>query len=238
MSEIIEVGMPATETAEDRFEDLLGELLGAQDEEWRRIAGELHDTTAQHLAAVLMGIDHVLASRQDRDLPLMRQTRLLVDQSLREIRALCYRLHPPMLEELGLAPALTWLVRGVRQEIGFDLSLDLPRDLGRLPREIETGLFRLVQAELANLQEQEGISEVRLALSRPASAAVLTIEVRGRAVHNAFDARPSRRADAGIDGMRARIHKMGGGLRIASQPWVTHLVIELPVQAGEDEAAR
>src|SRR5689334_7786924 len=106
---MIENAITTEETTEQELEHLVAELLDAQDEERRRIACELHDTTAQHLAAVLMGIDHLLASRHDGVPLLMQQTRLLVDQSLREIRALCYRLHPPMLEELGLAWALKWL---------------------------------------------------------------------------------------------------------------------------------
>jgi len=216
--------------AEQELELLVADILEAEDEERRRMARELHDTTAQHLAAVLISIDHLIASRKDRMMPVVHQARLLVDQSLREIRALCYRLHPPMLPELGLPPALNWLVRGVRQESGLAVSLDVAPNLGRLPQEIETGVFRLIQLELANLGACRGLTRVELTLARPDASIVLSIVASGGSIANIFDCLAGGRAAAGLGSMRARIHQMGGSLRIDSGPGTVHLLICLPVQ--------
>ena len=230
---MVEEDGEATTAAEHELEDLLGEVLDAQDAEWRRMAAELHDTTAQHLTAVLMGIDRAVSVGQDRGLPLMEQARRLVDQSLREIRALCYRLHPPMLEELGLRPALSWLVRSVQQDSGMVVSLRLPPNLGRLPLEVETGLFRLVQAELAGLRRRSGIARMEITLKRWNRGVVLTMKVTEPGVRPAFELHEAAELAAGIGGVRARVHQIGGALRIDSSPLARRIAILVPLPSPQ-----
>src|SRR3954470_2709720 len=163
------------------LEELIGQLVGAHDEEHRRIAGELHDSTAQHLTAVLMGIDRAcdLAARHDSFANVMGQARALVDQSLREITALCYRLHPPLFEELGLEPALHWLVRGFEECSGIAVSLEMPNSLGRLPHQMETALFHVAETALADLRRYSGIASVELRIIRSRWEVILLVKGRG-----------------------------------------------------------
>lgn len=228
MTDADEETIEATETGKLELEQLVAQLLGEQDAERRRIAGELHDTTAQHLAAVLIGLDRALSARQAGMASLMEQTRGLVHQSLREIRALCYRLHPPMLEELGLRPALGWLVKGVEQNGPMAVFLEMPSDLGRWPLDVETGIFRLIQAELASLCTRVGVERTELALTRAPRGLALSIAACGPGARVAFDAHDEPQADAGIGAVRARVHQLGGNLRIDAGETATRMLISVP----------
>src|SRR5204863_7046744 len=133
-------------------------LLHLQDEERRRIARELHDTTAQNLAAIRLLLTRVVRG-EGRD-PALRESLdealALTDTSIHEVRTLSYLLHPPMIEEACLLPALRWYVQGFEERSGIQATLDLPAELERLPAELETALFRIVQESLTNIQRHSG----------------------------------------------------------------------------------
>src|SRR6266571_8534078 len=82
---------------------------------------------------------------QPRAAAYVEECSKLVDQALSEVRTISYLLHPPLLEELGLAGVLPWYVSGFSERSRIKVSLDVPKDMGRLPRELELGLFRIVQ---------------------------------------------------------------------------------------------
>src|SRR6202040_436258 len=88
----------------------------------------------------------------------------LTEQSISEIRTLSYLLHPPLIDEAGLLPSLRWYTRGFQERSGITVKLTAPEDLDRLPSELETSVFRIVQEALANIQRHSGsaIADIRL----------------------------------------------------------------------------
>ena len=133
---------------EEELRQLSARLLQLQDEERRRIARDLHDSASQKLLAISLGLLQIGKSadlRSKRGKQVLTDTRKLVRDLSKEIRSLSYLLHPPLLDELGLASALEEYVKGFSQRSGIDLEFEMPADIGRLSPESETALFRIVQ---------------------------------------------------------------------------------------------
>ena len=127
---------------------LSARLLQMQDEERRRIARELHDTTAQKFVALNMNLTRLreLCAGSGMEVEdVITDSLGLAEESARELRTLSYLLHPPTLDDIGLISAIHWYARGFAQRSGISVHLDLPPDLERLPRDIETMMFRVIQ---------------------------------------------------------------------------------------------
>jgi two-component system NarL family sensor kinase len=134
---------------------------------------------------------------------------------MRELRTLSYLLHPPLLEECGLAVALSEFLRGFAQRSGIAVEIRLAPEIGRLPDEIETVLFRIVQEGLTNVHRHSGSAMARVRLLRLGDRIVLSICDRGRGMAPAGGAHAAPMG-VGIAGMRARLQQFGGQLRIRS----------------------
>src|SRR5882724_9003268 len=171
--------------SEAAIRELSGRLLQLQDRERRRIALELHDSTAQTLAALAMNLALVKKSEAKLD-PASRRAleaaTALADQSSQEIRTLSYLLHPPLLEEMGLVSALRAYAKGFADRSRIALSCDLPKDLERLPREVETALFRVAQESLTNIHRHSGSRKAKIRLRRRRTHAELEIRDYGRGI--------------------------------------------------------
>lgn len=132
-----------------------------QDEDRRRIARELHSTTAQRLAALQLNLALVARSADALD-PRARAALSdsidLVRTCAREIRAVSYRLHPPLLDEFGLPAALRAFAEEYMQRTGVGIELELPASLRRLPHEAEIGIFRIVEDSIANINPQKPVT--------------------------------------------------------------------------------
>jgi signal transduction histidine kinase len=207
--------------AETKLRELTGRLLRVQDEERQRMSRELHDATAQNLVAVLMDLDRllqILPPRDDVAQELLDEARTLVESSLQEIRTLSYLLHPPLLDELGLASALRWLVRGFENRSGITVSLAVQEEVGRMPAPVETALFRVVQEALTNIHRYSGSATADIRLTRSPGAISLQIKDQGRGMpaKTAQDDTDPGLLGVGISGMRARLHQLGGELDIQS----------------------
>jgi len=138
---------------------LSGRLLRLQDEERRRLARELHDSTAQLLAGLAINLSVVNESAgalEPRARRVLDESRTLTGRCLKDIRTVSYLLHPPELDELGLQSALASYVDGFAQRSGIQVDLEVAPNLGRLPQEVETALFRVVQEALANIHRHSG----------------------------------------------------------------------------------
>ncbi|MCX6903752.1 MAG: PAS domain S-box protein, partial [Verrucomicrobia bacterium] len=123
----------------------------AQDAAQRRIARELHDSTAQDLAAAAMNLTLLKDEMSgNKAMKLLHDSLALVQECTQQVSTLSYLLHPPLLDDLGLIPALRSYVQGFAQRSGIQVMMDLPKDLGRLPQEVELTLFRVVQEGLGN----------------------------------------------------------------------------------------
>jgi PAS domain S-box-containing protein len=204
--------------AETGLRDLTSRLLRVQDDERRRMARELHDTTAQNLAAAILELDrlrHSIPIVDQASEQICDQLRALIECALQEIRTLSYLLHPPLLDELGLTSALRWYVRGFERRSGIAVSLTLPDDLGRMPGTVESALFRVVQEALTNIHRHSGSATAQIRLTRSAGQVALEIKDQGRGMQP-HDGTDPPLLGVGVSGMRARLHQLGGELSIRS----------------------
>ena len=219
--------------------ELTGRLLGIQDEERRRIARDLHDTTAQNLVAATMILDYL---RQQVDGTVregaarLDEVRSLVERSVQEIRTLSYLLHPPLLEELGLTSALRWFIHGFERRSGIAIQFRAREKGGRLPFEVENALFRVVQEALTNVHRHSGSATAQVRLLKSTREAVLIIADRGRGMIDKPIPGKDGTAEAlgvGISGMRARLHQLGGTLEIRSTVSGMKIRARVPVEARD-----
>jgi PAS domain S-box-containing protein len=214
----------ARKLAEAERGHLLEQLLESEDEERRRIARELHDTTAQHLAATKMNLTRLRAATGDWPAAqgqALNESLALIEKSVEEIRTLTYLLHPPLLDELGLAGAARDYAAGFAQRSGLRVSVDVEGFSGRLPATMELALFRVVQESLANVHRHSGSDCARIRLERDAEEVRLEIQDNGRGVP------AGARAGVGLAGMRERLRQLGGGLEIESDAEGTTVLASL-----------
>ena len=167
-----------------QLQNLSQRLLRVQDEERRRVARDLHDSTGQTLTALKISVA-ILQRKLEND-PGTRQDlceiALLADQALQEIRTTSYLLHPPMLDEAGFTSAAQWYVEGFAQRSGMRVRMDFAPEVERLPDTIETALFRVLQESLTNVHRHSGRSEVDVCFQREAQAVILEVRDYGRGI--------------------------------------------------------
>jgi PAS domain S-box-containing protein len=221
--------------ADDALRELSGQLLRLQDEERRRLARELHDSTGQKLAALAINLSVVSKSVSEADARAQRalaECLALTDQCLREIRTLAYLLHPPELEELGLADAARNYVSGFAQRSRIPVELELSSDLGRLPPEVETTLFRILQESLNNVHRHSGSPRARVHIDRSQANVTMEVQDEGQGMREGAlkrDGNPAAIPGVGVAGMRERVRQLGGQLEIHSTPSGTTLKVVLPL---------
>jgi two-component system NarL family sensor kinase len=214
---------------------LTARLMRAQDDERRRIAQMLHETTAQDLAALKMllaRLNRTAGQLDDGERRALTESISLAEQSMTQIRTLSYLLHPPFLDENGLVSALRWYAAGFTDRSGIRVDLDLPESFDRLPLDTETALFRVVQESLINVHRHAGSAIARIRLRRDAATLVLEIEDQGHGIPPAsltHIALGGGVVGVGIAGMSERIEQLGGRLEIASSEQGTTVRVWLPL---------
>jgi len=228
----------ARKLADQAIESLPARLLKAQDEERRRIARDLHDSTAQELAVVAMNLGRLEEWIEGRDpwaANLLADSLAVLAQGNRDLRTLAHLLHPPMLEELGLAGALRHYVEGFSQRSGIRVELECGEDLERCSDGIETALFRVVQESLANVHRHSTSSCAFLKLARAGDNIELTIADRGRGLPPGLLTGTSdeARIGVGISGMRERVRQLKGRLDLSSNDQGTTVHVVLPFCAKD-----
>jgi len=220
--------------AEKALSRLSVRLLKLQDEERRRIARELHDAIGQNLAALVMNLTSARKSA-DKTNPKARKalsgSLAVAERCLKEMRTLSYLLHPPLLDEDGLASALTWYIKGFTERSGIKIDLKVSPNFGRLPQEVETTLFRVVQEGLTNVHRHSKSPTARIWLSRRATGVKLEIADKGQgmpatALHS--DNQNSGQLGVGIMGMNERARQLGGRLEIDSSRRGTTVRVVIP----------
>ncbi len=212
--------------------ELSARLLQLQDDERRRIARELHDSVGQMLAALSMNLSAVRA-----DVERLRATAAnltdsegLVQEMSQEVRTISHLLHPPLLDEVGLASAVRWYVEGFSQRSKIEINLDLPDDFGRLPRESETAIFRVVQECLTNIHRHSGSSTAKIRLRRRDGQVLVEVEDKGKGIppEKLDEMASSGAPGVGIRGMRERLRQLGGTVEINANGAGTVVVARLP----------
>jgi len=215
---------------------LPGRILRAQDEERRRLARELHDSSAQTATCVAMNLAlamKFLAEAHPKARELLRDSMAMIKGLSRELRTLSYLLHPPLLDELGLGPALRSFTRGFAERSKLQVVVDLPKRLGRLPRDIELTLFRIAQESLTNIHSHSESRTARLRLARKPGQVTITVTDRGRGISREKLENVNGRSPqlgVGIPGMRERVRQLGGQLHVVSSGKGTKVMATLPLR--------
>ena len=227
--------------ANRQLHQLSSDLLRSQDYERRRIARELHDSTAQLLAALSINLSRLRDSElePDRRRQVLSESIDLAAACSAEIRTVTYLLHPPLLDEVGLAEALQSYAQGFNQRTGIEVEIRIPPDFGRLSSEMETTLFRIVQEGLANVHKHSGSPLVLILLERDPLEVRLVLQDRGRGLPEALHPRPKGfvRFGVGIMGMRERAEQLGGRLELSSNDAGTTLTVILPLVHSHEKDA-
>jgi signal transduction histidine kinase len=217
---------------------LSSRLLRVQDEERRRIARELHDSLGQYLTDAQIRLDMLSAHVPVAQAETLALARRSVERSIVETRTLSYLLHPPLLDEAGLASAVRWYVEGFGQRSGIEAELELPSDLGRLPVTVETAVFRILQESLTNVHRHSGSKRVQVELAKNKDRMILTVRDFGRGIPaESLDASNGRSIGVGLAGMRERVNDLGGRLDIQSSGKGTLVLVSIPLPAEQEGAA-
>jgi signal transduction histidine kinase len=173
----------------------------------------------------------------------------LVKDMTTGIRTISYLLHPPLLDEAGLTSALRWYVEGLAARSEIRVDLEVPNNFDRLPKDLETAIFRVVQECLTNVHRHSGSPVAKIRLSRSADDVQLEVRDKGKGIppEKLSEMASTGAPGVGIRGMRERIHQLGGSLEInsAGSGKGTVVLVTLPVakvappvhEPNEDEAA-
>ena len=212
------------EKTQESLRRLSGQLLRIQDEERRRLARELHDGAGQVLAALNMNLESLQEATKDQ-LSANLNRRLtdsirLANQVIKETRTISYLLHPPLLDEAGLQDALHWFVGGFIDRSGIQTTLEVAADFPRLPRDLETAIFRIIQEALTNIHRHSGSRTASIQLAVTAEEVLLSVSDQGKGMNpvpgqDQPDGR-TQKLGVGIAGMRERVLLTGGRFEIAA----------------------
>jgi signal transduction histidine kinase len=219
--------------AEDSLRTLSTRLLQLQDEERRHIARELHDSTGQVLAALGMNLA-TIQTEASKLSPTAEgavgESIDLVQTTLKELRTISYLLHPPLLDETGLESALRWFVQGFAERSKIAVDLHIAPDLGRVAREVETAIFRIVQESLTNIHRHSGSTSAVINLTRNSKSVKVEIRDEGKGFSTASQSDATRPSTIGIgiQGMQERARQLGGQLEIHSGSSGTVITATLP----------
>jgi two-component system, NarL family, sensor kinase len=242
LTELIETN-EALRVSEVSLRQLSARLLKLQDEERRRIARDLHDTTGQKIAVLSMTLDRLAKLVDTRKVDVkdaLTESRDVVGKIGEEIRTLSYLLHPPLLDECGLASAVLWYAEGFKKRSGIHLNVSIDEELVRLTTDAETALFRVLQESLTNVHRYSGSPSAEIRIFQSARKVHLEISDHGKGVkagmeRPAFAGAPT--LGVGIPGMRERIRQLGGQLEVEFSNEGTRVHASLPMEGTAEESA-
>ncbi len=228
---VLEINSDVTDQrkSEENLRNLSSRLLRLQDEERRRIARELHDSTGQKLALVKMGLESL--AKQPNPVPAsgisVSECLISLDEAISEIRTLAQLLHPPLLDEAGLAAAIRWLADGFSRRSSISVNVQLPQNMRRLPQDVEIALFRIIQEALNNVHRHSGSSGAQIEIREHSHQVSLRISDNGKGMPDTSSG-VSLEFGVGIQGMKERIVQLGGTLEVASSRKGTTITATIP----------
>jgi two-component system, NarL family, sensor kinase len=232
----------ALKANEEALRQLSSRLLQLQDEERRHIARDLHDITGQKLAFQSIVLSQLNNSVRDAATKSsVAECQQLTNQISEEIRTLSYLLHPPLLDELGLSSAVHWYTQGFEKRTGIHVEVDIARDFPRLPADVETTLFRVIQESLTNVHRYAETRTAFIHVARVGDEVELKIADQGKGIR-AEILKSSRHAVApigvGIQGMKERMRQLSGRLEVTSRPnQGTLITATLPIREQRAESS-
>ncbi|MFZ0641445.1 MAG: response regulator [Candidatus Acidiferrales bacterium] len=222
----------------EQLRELSWRLLHTQDEERRHIARELHDSAGQTLAVLGMMISSVVEMARPK-IPEVadsaKEIHEVVQQLTKEIRTTSYLLHPPLLDENGLPPALSWYLRGLTERSGMDIGFYISEEFGRLPRDMELVVFRVVQECLTNVHRHSGSKNAAIWITRETDRVLVEVRDEGKGISPERLAEiQSKGSGVGIRGMRERLRQFQGEMIIQSGGAGTTVLVTIPLNAATD----
>jgi two-component system, NarL family, sensor kinase len=229
--------------AEELLSELSGGLMALQDEERKRLSRELHEGTAQMLAAVQMNLEVAKSLARDTNHKVISALDVsleLVEQSASELRTMAYLLHPPGLDDFGLAAALRWYANGFSTHSGIKVEVDIATEDTRFNRDIEIAVFRIVQEALTNILRHSASRTARIALRQRDDELELEVSDNGNGMMSDVMERMSSGKTVpgiGIAGIRERVRQLGGVFGLHSGPDGVRLVAKLPTTASRESKA-
>ena len=209
--------------------DALRRVVAGQELERKRLARELHDETGQALTSILLRLRSIEESTKEK--PELREEvlalREIVVETLHDVRRLAVELRPKALDDFGLVPALERLAETFAEQTDVDVHLQAALGEDRLPAEIETALYRIVQEALTNVVKHAQARTVSVVLTRKGQSVVAVVEDDGRG----FDPAMAGEDGLGLVGMRERIALLDGRVTVeSSERGGTTVVVEVPVR--------
>jgi signal transduction histidine kinase len=215
--------------AEQRSRSLSLQVLRVQDDERRRIARDLHDGLGQSLAAARIISESYLRNHPNEEAIVELNT--ILDESLNGARNLSYLLHPPLLDEIGLASAVEWFVEGYSKRTGIDVSLEVKGTKRRLPQVTELTIFRVLQESLNNIHRHSKATGAEVQLKYDGKQVGLRVHDRGVGISAERLGEISERSNQiglGLTGMRHRVQEQSGTFELTSNLSGTTIDVELP----------
>jgi PAS domain S-box-containing protein len=205
---------------------LSARILHLQDEERRRIASHLHDSTGSWLTALAMNLS-VLKKEAKKLGPkaaaVLEDSQEIIREMSDDLRTVSHLLHPPLLDEMGLQSALRWFVEEFSKRSKIPVELTIDERLGRLTRECETVIFRIVQEALTNVHRHSGSPRASISLMREHGELALEVRDWGKGVLVHSDGAP-KQTGVGIRGMRERVRQLGGSFDLHRNPDGTSVI--------------
>jgi len=218
--------------SEKALRELSLHLLRAQDEERRRIGREIHDSLGQLLSVLKMKIDAMTVAPATYE--EINECGSLVEECVKEVRTISYLLYPPMLEEMGLTSAIPWYLDGFSRRSGIKATFSAPGEFGRLSRDAELVLFRVLQESLTNVQRHSGSATVDIFISTTDTTATLRVVDKGKGVPTQILEQGTKdwmgSMGVGLRGMSERLRQIGGTLHILSNEHGTEVRATVPLQ--------
>jgi len=213
----------------EEIRELTGKLLRLQDDERRRIARELHDSTGQMLAAMKMNLDRLNAEAQGQNASLIGETISISDELSRQMRTMSYLLHPPLLDEVGLPSALAWYSDGFAERSGIKVALQISPEFGRLPNDLEIAIFRVIQECLTNIHRHADSPTASIRLVRASEGIRVEISDSGTGIASHRNGRIVE--GIGMMGIKERMRQFGGSVTVTSSEKGTSIIATLPASS-------
>ncbi len=234
----LETSKEKLEESERSLRELSLHLLRVQDEERRLIGREMHDSLGQILSVLKIQIESLTAGESNASKQhQLSQCANLIKQCVNEVRTVSYLLYPPMLEEMGLGSAIPWYLEGFSKRSGITVIHEIPKDFGRVPRDIELALFRVVQEGLTNVHKHSGSQTAMIRLTRSKDRVVLELTDQGKGFpwqirRSEGDLKTSQ--GIGLRGMDERLRQLSGELEVISGQSGTQLRATVPLGNNAD----
>lgn len=219
--------------ARERQKIYLRDIINTQEQERHRLSRELHDGTAQGLIDVGHHIDEILD--EGKELPentrqSLASLRISIDEILEKTRRAIQGLQPPLLDEVGIKPALLWLCDGLSEEMGIEIIPDIDLPEGKLTQESKLALFRATQESLNNIKKHSQARNVSFTLKTVENKAILTISDDGRGFVPPGRGKLLSDGKLGLVGLQERIGLLNGSFSLKSKPGEgTVIRVEIPL---------